>query len=121
MMCIFAIPLGLAAGACDASLNNYIAINYSAMHMNFLHCFFGAGVMISPYIMSSMIEKFSWRTGYRSVFLLQCVIALILLLSLSLWKRKKIETVEMKDNENTKQKSCSIFLWQRERMYFLIG
>ena len=85
-MCFFAIPLGLSAGATDAALNNYIALNYSAMHMNFLHCFYGVGVMTSPYVMSVMLKNYDWHYGYKVIFLIQLSIALIILITLPLWK-----------------------------------
>lgn len=94
VMCLFAIPLGLGAGAIDAALNNYIALYYSAMHMNFLHCFYGVGVVVSPYIMSVMLENASWRAGYRTIFLLQAAIAAVMVLSLPLWKRVKHKAVQ---------------------------
>ena len=86
LMCLSAIPLGLSAGATDSSLNNYIALNYSAMHMNFLHCFYGVGVMASPYLMSIMLDTSNWQSGYRVIFAIQTAIALIIILSLPLWK-----------------------------------
>ena len=86
VMCMFAVPLGLGAGAIDAALNNYIALHYSAMHMNFLHCFYGVGVVVSPSVMAVMLENASWRTGYRVIFLIQAAIALVVVLSLPLWK-----------------------------------
>ena len=87
VMCLCAVPLGLSAGATDSSLNNYIALNYSAMHMNFLHCFYGVGVMTSPYLMSIILDKSGWQSGYRVIFLIQLGIAAIMLLSLPLWKK----------------------------------
>ena len=36
-LCLSAIPLGLGAGAIDSALNNYVALYYKAVHMNFLH------------------------------------------------------------------------------------
>ena len=86
-MCLFAIVLGLGAGAVDAALNDYISLHYSAMHMNFLHCFYGVGVVVSPYIMSAMLRTASWREGYRTVFFIQSGIALLLFLSFPLWKK----------------------------------
>ena len=38
MLCLFSIPLGLGAGAIDNVLNSYVALNYKATHVNFLHC-----------------------------------------------------------------------------------
>ncbi len=54
-MCLCAVPLGLGAGAIDTALNNYVALHYSARVMSFLHCFFGIGVTISPFILSQVI------------------------------------------------------------------
>lgn len=86
--CLFAIPLGLGGGAIDAGLNNYIALHYQAVHMNFLHCFYGVGVSLSPYIMSLALRRQgSWPLGYRTAALIQGVIGVIVLISLPLWKR----------------------------------
>ncbi len=86
--CLLAIPLGLGAGAVDAALNNYVALHYSASHMSFLHCFYGVGVTISPYLMSlALSDNNNWRNGYRLAFFLQITITLVTFLSLPLWKR----------------------------------
>lgn len=84
---LLAIPLGLGAGAIDSSLNNYIALHYTARHMNYLHCFYGIGVSCSPYLMSMALSNTSWRDGYKYAFIVQIVITLILVLSLPLWKK----------------------------------
>ena len=61
-MCLMAIPLGLGAGCVDSALNNYVSIHYNATVMSFLHCFYGVGVMVSPYIMSVVINSaVGWR------------------------------------------------------------
>lgn len=89
-MMLLALPLGLGAGAVDAALNNYVALHYSATHMSFLHCFYGVGVSISPYILSLVITGAGgWRGGYRIVCLLQLAIALLLGMTLPLWGRGK--------------------------------
>ena len=51
MLVIFAIPYGLGAGGVDASLNNYVALHLKARHMSWLHCMWGVGAAVSPYIM----------------------------------------------------------------------
>lgn len=88
-MLLCAIPLGLGAGAIDAGLNNFIALHYGATHMNFLHCFYGFGVIISPYLMSLMLKHASWREGYVAAFCLQGAIAGLLFLSLPLWRKAR--------------------------------
>lgn len=93
-LCLLAIPLGLGAGAIDSGLNNYIALHYSASHMNFLHCFYGIGVSASPYLMSLALAENTWREGYRSAFLVQICITAILLFSLPLWKKSSAKAQE---------------------------
>lgn len=85
---LLAIPLGLGAGAVDAALNHYVAANYKAHHMNWLHCFWGLGATMGPIIMSYYIaDHNSWRGGYTAVAVIQFTLVLILLLTLPLWKR----------------------------------
>ena len=87
-MCLLAIPLGLGAGAVDTGLNNYVALHYSSVHINLLNCFFGVGISISPYLMSLFLSTDAgWRGGYRYAFFIQLSIALILFLTLPLWKK----------------------------------
>ena len=86
-LCLWAIPYGLGAGAIDAALNNYVALHYSSRHMSWLHCFWGVGASISPYIMGAAIARSSWQAGYRTVGIIQIVLTAILFLSLPLWKR----------------------------------
>ena len=88
VMWLFAIPLGVGAGAIDAGLNNFVALHYSAKHMNFLHCFYGIGVSLSPYLMSVALSGEGWRVGYRYAFILQSLITAILFISFPLWKKK---------------------------------
>lgn len=97
-MCIFALALGFGAGAIDSALNNYIAVNYKASHMNFLHCFYGIGVTVSPYLMSNALKNSTWRDGYRWVFFIQLTISIIAFLSLPLWK--KVSSAPLEEDES---------------------
>lgn len=98
MLIVFAIPYGLGAGAVDAALNNYIALHYKAKHMSWLHCFWGVGAIISPFIMGFALGGGSWNNGYRIVGYIQLGIALLLLATLPVWKANKTssETKEQK-------------------------
>lgn len=88
-LCIWTIPYGIGAGAIDAALNNYVALHYSSRHMSWLHSFWGVGTIISPYIMGACLSGAAgWKGGYRTVFLIQMILAAFLLLSLPLWKRR---------------------------------
>ena len=100
-LCLCAIPLGIGAGSIDTALNNYVALHYNAMQMNFLHCFYGIGVTASPYLMSmALSDSMDWRAGYRMVFYIQFVIATLSVLILPLWKkiraaRQEEETIQV--------------------------
>jgi fucose permease len=85
---VLAVPLGLGAGAVDSALNHYVAENYKARHMNWLHSFWGVGATIGPAILSYSLAGYgSWRMGYAVIAAIQSVIASILLISLPLWGR----------------------------------
>lgn len=88
VMMLFAVVMGYGAGAIDTGLNNYVSLHYEARHMNWLHCFWGIGVTVSPMIMSLFLsgETGSWRNGYRVVAVLQFAIAMIVLATLKKWK-----------------------------------
>ncbi len=99
MLLLFALPYGLGAGAIDAALNNYVALHYSSRHMNWLHCFWGVGTIISPYLMSyALTGDLGWNGGYRLVGYVQLGIVAILILTLPLWK--KVHAEPTKANED---------------------
>ena len=83
---LFAVPYGLGAGAIDASVNHYVANNYSSSVMNFLHCFYGVGAIISPNIMAIALSCAHWNEGYRWTAYIQIGILAVCALSLPLWK-----------------------------------
>ena len=94
MLCLWAIPYGLGAGAIDAALNNYVALHYNSRHMSWLHCFWGLGTIISPYVMSYALTTSVWQNGYRMVSFIQIGITLILFVTLPIWKVNKKETAQ---------------------------
>ena len=87
MLCLIAVPYGLGAGSVDASLNNYVALHYASRHMSWLHCMWGVGASIGPYIMGyALAGGNSWQSGYRYIVWIQVVLTAILMFSLPLWK-----------------------------------
>lgn len=103
MLILWAIPFGLGAGGVDAILNNYVALHYKAQHMSWLHCMWGVGAAISPYIMSfALVNLESWNSGYLIVSIIQGVLSAIMFISIPLWKKKsadhdvKTEQTELK-------------------------
>lgn len=90
MLCLCTIPLGLGAGAIDNVLNSYVALNYKATHVNFLHCSYGVGVTLSPFLMSFALKNSNdWQGGYRTMFVFQLALTLMCFLSIPVWKKVK--------------------------------
>ena len=86
---IWSIPYGLGAGSVDAALNNYVAIHYTSRHMSWLHCMWGLGASIGPYLMGYAVSSSKgWEQGYIYVGLIQIVLTVVLILSLPLWKSR---------------------------------
>ncbi len=102
VLIVFAVPYGLGAGAVDAALNNYVALHYKAKHMSWLHCFWGVGTIVSPFIMSFALTNSTWNEGYRIVGYIQLGITLLLLVTLPVWKVNKKTDV-------TQQKQLGVF------------
>lgn len=92
MLCLWAIPYGLGAGSVDAALNNYVALHFASRHMSWLHCMWGVGASLGPYIMGYALTGGNhWNMGYRYIALLQMILTVILLISLPLWKTKRMQ------------------------------
>ena len=86
-LCLWAVPYGLGAGGVDAALNNYVALHYASRHMSWLHCMWGIGATLGPYIMGAALSGGrGWSMGYRVIGLLQLALTAALVLSLPLWK-----------------------------------
>ena len=96
MLCLWAVPYGLGAGSVDATLNNYVALHYESRHMSWLHCMWGVGAMIGPYIMGlALTGGHGWQIGYRYIAILQAVLTLVLIVSVPMWKHRKTETADI--------------------------
>jgi len=90
-LCVWAVPYGLGAGSVDSALNSFVALHYKARHMSWLHCFWGVGASLGPYVMGYCLTRgLEWNSGYRIISVLQIVLTATLIFSLPLWKKAKI-------------------------------
>ena len=99
MLFLFSIPYGLGAGAIDTAVNHYVANHYRSSVMNFLHCFYGVGTVISPNIMGLALRFAHWNEGYRWTAYLQLLILVIVVVSLPLWKKNEAASGDEKPGE----------------------
>ena len=101
VMMLFSVILGYGAGIIDTGVNNFVSLHFKARHMNWLHCFWGVGVTVSPMIMSAFLsgETGVWRGGYRVVAAMQLGIALIVAVSLRKWTRTEQSGAAAKADE----------------------
>jgi fucose permease len=91
-LCLWGIPYGLGAGSVDAALNNFVALHYKSRHMNWLHCFWGVGAAIGPWIMGLCLAGgLKWTSGYQVIGALQMALVIGLLFSLPAWRQKQAE------------------------------
>lgn len=111
MLIVFAVPYGLGAGGVDASLNNYVALHLKARHMSWLHCMWGVGAAVSPYIMGYAITGGTgWNQGYFIVSIIQICLSAILFISLPLWKKCAKRTAVNGENVEKPEKAAPLKL-----------
>ena len=90
LLLLIAIPYGLGAGSVDASLNNYVALHYASSHMSWLHCMWGLGASIGPYIMGmALTGGMDWNQGYGIISVIQILLSAVIFMSLPLWKKRE--------------------------------
>ncbi|OUP08697.1 MFS transporter [Collinsella sp. An2] len=107
-LCVLAVPYGLGAGAVDAALNSYVAVHYESQHMNWLHCMWGVGASAGPLIMAQCLAGAGWSQGFLVLGGIQVAIAVVLTLSLPLWRDRKLpspgtETLEHRSHKTRRE------------------
>lgn len=100
---LWAVPYGLGAGSVDASLNNYVALHYESRHMSWLHCMWGIGASVGPYIMSyALTGNQGWNMGYHYISYIQIILTIIIMVSLPLWKGRTSSDGEQSGAESNR-------------------
>jgi fucose permease len=77
---------GLGTGVIDSGMNTFVATNYSAGRLSWLHACFGLGATFTPLIMTAILESNGpWQGGYALVAVFQLVIAGLIAFTFSRW------------------------------------
>ncbi len=88
VLCLWAIPMGIGAGAVDVAMNNFAAIYLESKHTNWLHASWGIGATLGPSLLSfSIMIGSGWRGAYEYVAITLAAIFVLILISLPLWKK----------------------------------
>ena len=103
LLLLAAIPLGFGGGAIDSILNSYVSLHYKAIHLNFLHAFWGIGAFISPLIIGSFIvDPRGFKDAAFVLSIIQTTILIITLSTLVLWvKVDKIYNIDSRNTTNS--------------------
>jgi fucose permease len=73
---LFSMMASTGATMLNTGINTYLATNVSAGLMNWLHACFGLGAIISPAMMTAILNRgYSWRWGYGIIVLSYWVLA----------------------------------------------
>ena len=85
-MLLISIVAGAGGGLVTSGLNTYFAMNHGARLMNWLHASFGLGAMLGPILMTAILNSgSSWRWGYAVAAVLQLLVGIGLIATLSGW------------------------------------
>ena len=110
LLLLAAIPLGFGGGAIDSILNSYVSLHYKAIHLNFLHSFWGIGAFISPLIIGSFIvDPRGFKDAAFVLSIIQTTILIITLSTLVLWvKVDKIYNIDSRNTTNSENNKENI-------------
>lgn len=110
LLLLAAIPLGFGGGAIDSILNSYVSLHYKAIHLNFLHAFWGIGAFISPLIIGTFIvDPRGFKDAAFVLSIIQTTILIITLSTLVLWvKVDKIYNIDSRNTTNSENNKENI-------------
>jgi fucose permease len=122
MMVALGLLAGLGAGGIDSNLNAYVAGNYGAGLMQWLHASYGIGVTTGPLLMTYFLTNTTqWRPGYLVVGGFQLVLALVFFFSLSLWPKHSRGAKQVAEGESKHHSSRPTLLQTLKKGSTIIG
>jgi fucose permease len=98
LLLVAAACAGLGGGAIDATLNDHVARNHSARHMNWLHACWGVGAAIAPNVVALVLARgASWRTAYFLLGTVEALLTLSFVVTRSLWREDAVAAESSND------------------------
>lgn len=77
---VASLVFGIGNGSVDTGYNTFVASNYSAGRLSWLHACFGLGATFGPLIMTAILTaSLGWQTGYLLVAIFQGIMTLLVI------------------------------------------
>ncbi|AYG01046.1 MFS transporter [Lactococcus allomyrinae] len=110
-MLLSCILLGFGQGSVDITVNDFAAKHFSNSLMNFLHAFYGVGVMASSFIVAFSLQPHrSWQLGVAIISFFQILILILAILTRSKFKEKTVLTSDNKLKDADSKLKLSHFI-----------
>ncbi len=94
-----AFVASIGKGTIDAGMNIFVASNYGASQMNWLHACWGIGLTFAPGLVTFLVLDLEagWQFGYVIMGGVILLLGLSILITLPLWKLKKTKRSRSKE------------------------
>jgi len=94
-----AFVASIGKGTIDAGMNIFVASNYGASQMNWLHACWGIGLTFAPGLVTFLVLDLEagWQFGYVIMGGVILLLGLSILITLPLWKLKKTKRSKSKE------------------------
>lgn len=111
---------GLGSGAIDAALNAYVAENFGARHMTWLHAAYSVGAALGPALMTTVLAyELGWRTGYAVLAAMLGALAVGFTLSRRRWQQGP--TADAEPPAPSLEAEAARHVLRRPRVWLQIG
>jgi fucose permease len=108
------------SGWMNAAMNLYFATHYTPRLMNWLHAAFGVGAIISPLVMTAVLQMGqTWRTGYALAALLCALLLALFVHSRGEWRIFPAEQIGAGRRSTVRTTLLLPVLWFLLALFFL--
>jgi fucose permease len=108
------------SGWMNAAMNLYFATHYTPRLMNWLHAAFGVGAIISPLVMTAVLQMGqTWRTGYELAALLCALLLALFVHSRGEWRIFPAEQIGAGSRSTVRTTLLLPILWFILALFFL--
>ena len=113
LLVVAAMIMGVGNSALINGLNIFVASNYPASRMNWLHASFGFGATLGPILITAVVLDLgsSWRMGYGIMAGLMFALAVLIVLTVRQWQLPSSLPIEKPKPSGNDHRSQSLVGW----------